>query len=105
VLVPFAAADLDALHALWTDVHVRRYLWDDEVISRERAASTLEDALASAEADALGHWSLRQSRDGPIIGDCGLRWSGDPPEVELMCCLVRLFWRQGLALEACRAAV
>jgi hypothetical protein len=38
--VPFASEDLDALHALWTDPDVRRYLWDDIVISRERAAET-----------------------------------------------------------------
>ena len=31
-LRPCAPADLDALHALFTDADVRRWLWDDEVI-------------------------------------------------------------------------
>ena len=103
VLVPFAPEDLDALHALWTDEHVRRYLWDDIVISRERAAETLDGALASAADGPVGHWSVRQTVDGPIIGDCGFRYVGE--EVELMYCLLRPFWGQGLALEGCRAAL
>jgi len=48
VLVPFAPEDLDALHALWTDEHVRRYLWDDIVISRERATETFKGARCGA---------------------------------------------------------
>jgi RimJ/RimL family protein N-acetyltransferase len=105
VLVPFAPGDLDALLALWTDPHVRRYLWDDIVISRERAAEALDDALRTAARDSVGHWSVRDSVDGPIIGDCGFRVVDSTGEVELMSCLLPGFWGQGLALEGCRAAL
>ena len=30
------ADDVPALHALWTDPAVRKYLWDDTIITRER---------------------------------------------------------------------
>ena len=103
VLVPFAAEDLDGLHTLWTDEHVRRYLWDDLIISRERAAETLDAALAAAASSSLGHWTLRHAVDGPIVGDCGFRFVDD--EIELLYSLHRSFWGQGLALEACRSAL
>ena len=60
-LRPFGVEDLDALHAIWTDPDVRRYLWDDLIISRERAAETLADAIATAAKDGIGYWTLRRS--------------------------------------------
>jgi len=41
LLEPHAIEPLDAAHALWTEAEVRRYLWDDEIITRERAAEPL----------------------------------------------------------------
>ena len=32
ILRPWSLDDIDALHQIWTDPQVRRYLWDDEVI-------------------------------------------------------------------------
>jgi ribosomal-protein-alanine N-acetyltransferase len=105
VLVPFAPDDLESLYALWTDPHVRRYLWDDIVISRERAADTLDAALAAFTTEGLGHWTTRQSLDGPVIGECGFRLVEGTSQVELMCSLLPARWGQGLALEGCRAAI
>ncbi|HEX2728483.1 MAG TPA: GNAT family N-acetyltransferase, partial [Rubrobacteraceae bacterium] len=36
-LRPLVPNDLDAVHRLWTEPEVRKYLWDDEIISREKA--------------------------------------------------------------------
>jgi ribosomal-protein-alanine N-acetyltransferase len=99
-LQPFAAEDLDALHALWTDPHVRRYLWDDIVISRERTAETL-----AATLDGIGYWTLRQEPGGPAIGDCGFQLMDGSGEIELFYCLLPRFWGMGLAYEACQAAL
>lgn len=104
-LVPFAAEDLDALHALWIDADVRRYLWDDIVITRERAARELDGALATTASDGIGYWTVRESKNASIIGDCGFRFIDDSRELELMCCLLPAFWGRGLAFEACQAAL
>jgi RimJ/RimL family protein N-acetyltransferase len=32
-LRPFTYADVDVLHAQWTDPDVRRYLWDGRVVA------------------------------------------------------------------------
>ena len=99
-LQPFAAEDLDALHALWTDPRVRRFLWDDIVISRERAAETLAAAL-----DGIGYWTLRFEPDGPVIGDCGFQPMDGSGEIELFYSLLPAYWGKGLAYEACREAL
>jgi RimJ/RimL family protein N-acetyltransferase len=44
-LEPWRPEDLDALHALWIDADVRRYLWDGEVMSRERAEATVRAGI------------------------------------------------------------
>jgi Acetyltransferase (GNAT) domain len=95
VLEPFAAEDLDALHALWTGPDVRRYLWDGVIVTRDRASVEIQNALAAARSHELGYWTLRHSPAGAVIGDTGFRFLGptfagptflaNGREIELMC--------------------
>ena len=97
-LVPYSEADIDALHAVWIDPDVRRYLWDDIVISRERAAEMVRD-----EISGIGHWTVRTTLQGPVIGECGFRSYDDG--IELFYSLARPHWGQGLAYEGSQAAL
>jgi hypothetical protein len=45
-LEPFAIKDLALLHTTFTDPSVRKYLWDDEVISLEQTADIKWDPLS-----------------------------------------------------------
>lgn len=56
---PFTLADVDALHHLWTDPDVRRYLWDDKIISRETAEEVVRASLVSFQEHRFGFWTLR----------------------------------------------
>jgi ribosomal-protein-alanine N-acetyltransferase len=110
-LRPCEAGDLEALHALWTEPAVRRYLWDDVVIPRETAAEVLRASHDSFARHGFGLWTL-WPRVGAerLIGFCGLRHfgdprEGDPPEVELLYGLEPAQWHQGLATEAARAVL
>ncbi|HTX34035.1 MAG TPA: GNAT family N-acetyltransferase [Bryobacteraceae bacterium] len=105
VLQPFAPEDLDALQALWTDPDVRRYLWDDQVVSRSRAAEVLAGALTGAGRHGIGYWTIRQALAGEVIGDVGFQFIPQTADVELMCCLRPQFWSLGLAAEAAGAAL
>ena len=98
LLIPFDREHVPFLHRLWTDPEVRRYLWDDRIISVDEAAEVVEASLQGP-----GMWVLR--RDGEDIGFCGLRSIGDsddPPQVEILYALLPAHWRQGLATEASR---
>lgn len=58
LLRPADASDIDVLWRLWTDPEVRRYLWDDRLITREEAAATLAKCSRVNER-GLGMWVLR----------------------------------------------
>ena len=103
-LDPVREPDLESLHALWTEPSVRRYLWDDVIIPREKAEETLRKSLASFARDGFGLWALRLIGDQDLIGFAGLRRIAELPlEVELLYGLHPRFWGRGLATEAAAA--
>jgi ribosomal-protein-alanine N-acetyltransferase len=108
VLRPWLRDDVDALHALWTAPEVRRYLWDDIVISREIAEEIVESHLKTLDELKIGYWALHipcrvSTSEASIAGFCGFRPIGT--EIELMYGLRREHWGKGLATEACTAAL
>jgi RimJ/RimL family protein N-acetyltransferase len=100
-LTPLGPADLEPVHALWTDGDVRRYLFDGEVISREKTAELLAASAENFARHQYGLWGLRTSGGpGDLAGFCGLRPSEEIPPIELLYALDPRHWRQGLATEA-----
>ena len=102
-LRPFIADDLDAIYRIWIDPEVRRYLWDAEVISRERAASIVEASRASFETDGLGLWAVFPRGEDALIGFGGFWFFHDPPELQLLYGIAPAHWGKGLATEVARA--
>lgn len=104
VLRPFTNADLDAVHALWTDADMRRYLCDDTIVSREQSQEWLEGSTAGFAQRRFGLWGTHDAASNALIGFCGCRdWpSGEP---ELMYGLSRPWWGRGLATEAATAVL
>jgi ribosomal-protein-alanine N-acetyltransferase len=98
-LRPWTLEDIDELHALWTRPEVRRYLWDDVAITRERAEAAVCAFIAQQEGEGLGGWLLLDSETGGLTGFAALvrREPGDP---ELMFGLAPEWWGRGLATEA-----
>jgi ribosomal-protein-alanine N-acetyltransferase len=104
-LRPFAHADVDPLHAHWTEPEVRRYLWDGVVIPRETAAAIVDESIASFAARRFGMWMLRAKDDGRAVGFSGLRPIPERTDVELYYGLTRAAWGRGFATEAARAVL
>lgn len=102
-LRPFTLADVDELHRLWTEPGVRQYLWDDEVIPRERVESIIDTSLASFEAHGFGLWAVLPVAEEALIGFCGFWYFHDPPRLELLYGIAPAYWNKGLATEAARA--
>lgn len=99
-LEPFSDHDLTYLHGLWTDPTVRRYLWDDEIISRALVAEIIADSGRRFAATGCGYWTLFRRRHGDPVGFAGLRPYGEDDDIELLYGLAPRFWGQGLATEA-----
>lgn len=103
-LRPFTNADLDAVHALWTDADMRRYLCDNQIVPRALSQEWLEASTREFATRRFGLWGLYEHPDPTLIGFCGCRaWpTGEP---ELMYGLLKPWWGRGLAMEAATAVL
>ena len=105
-LRPLAPEDLDAIHRIWTDPGVRRYLWDGEEIPREKTRNMLVHSLESFEQHGFGLWAVTDRRSGALIGFCGFWPFGeDGREAELLYGLETPYWGGGLATEAVETVI
>ena len=105
MLRPFRLDDVDALHRLWTEPEVRQYLWDGEVIGRERVESLINTSLTSFHDHGFGLWAILPRNVESLIGFCGFWFFHEPPKLELLYGLSRAHWHKGLATEAAKAMI
>lgn len=103
VLRPVAPDDLDALHALFVDPEVRRFLWDDEVVAR----AVTEDVIARSQSQfrdqGHGLWLARLAQTSDPAGFAGFWYFHEPPQLELLYGLAPTQWGRGLATEIAAA--
>jgi ribosomal-protein-alanine N-acetyltransferase len=104
-LRPCSAADVDALHALWTDPQVRRFLWDDVVIDRATAADRVASSEASFAAAGWGLWTIEAPEGGALMGVIGLVEMDPSLGPELVYALHPDHQGRGHATEASRAVL
>lgn len=110
-LVPATLADLDPLWAIWRHPDVRRYLFDDQEVSRERAAEVLDACLAEGP-HGRGLWTIHVESEPTLIGCAGLMpvsvadydWTV-AGLVEPIVALAPAWWGQGHAVRALRTLV
>lgn len=104
-LTPVTMDDVDALHALWTDADVRRFLWDGVAIDRETAHEAVQGALEDWGDHGVGLFTIVLRGEEGIIGFCGVRRFPPDEEWELLYGLLPAYWGNGLAVEAAAATL
>ena len=103
-LRPLAATDVAAVHALWTDPDVRRYLWNNEVVSLDRAREVIRASTRDFATKHYGLWGVHEAATGAFAGFAGCReWPEGGPE--LMYGLAPVWWGRGIATEAAQAVL
>lgn len=107
VLHPLLPADLSSAHTFWCEEDVRRYLWDDVVITERTAEAVLHASAADFAAHGYGLWGVHAARPAgtEMLGFCGLRSEGVGDAPELLFGLTRPAWGRGLAVEASLAVL
>ena len=90
----FTPADLDALHAIYGDAEVMRWV-EGEWGPREATAAALRSHIAS------GEWQAVLDEHGSLIGEVGLEPRGD--ELEIGWTFTRAAWGRGYATQAAAA--
>ncbi len=99
-LEPFVVSDLASFHALSTEPGVRRYLWDDEVITLDRAREALEASDRLWTEKGYGLFAIRVRDAAPLVGYAGLWDMPGHPDGELLYALGTTWWGRGYATEA-----
>lgn len=101
----FAAADLDAYAAMCADADVMRYVGDGVPIDRDAAWRQMALFLGHWSLRGFGMWAIEERAGGRLVGRAGYYQPEGWPGAELGWLLGRAWWGQGLATEACRAAL
>lgn len=103
-LRPSQLSDLTALHALWIEPEVRRFLFDDRQISIEETQSFLQASLASFIDHGYGIWLFFEPEQEQIAGFAGLFHV--PAEMPSLIFGTRpQLWSRGYATEAAAAVL
>jgi [ribosomal protein S5]-alanine N-acetyltransferase len=97
--------DVDCVHAMWTDAAVRRHLWDNVVVPRERAEEMVRAVVASFEASGRGMWLIFEKGSHTPCGFCGFLPPKDDERTELIYGLLPSAWGRGYATESARAVI
>lgn len=100
-LRPIVADDVPALHRFWTNPDIRRYLWDNRIISVEQVRDIVAASQAFFEEAGSGFFAIAlQGRPDELIGFCGHRRFEDGESVELLYGILPEHWGAGLVTEA-----
>ena len=102
---PVEPGTLDAFHGLVQDEHVRRYMMDGQVLSREWSEQRVQESRALFESREVGIWLAHDKTTDELVGFYGFRIAPSFPEPQLLYALRERWTRQGLATEMARVAI
>jgi ribosomal-protein-alanine N-acetyltransferase len=99
----FEPDDLNALHEVYGDPEVTRWIPPYPTLEHTRRALDLH--VAAARAGRPAFWAVVERSSGDLIGDAGLAPLDGGPDLELGYTLGRRWWGRGYATEAASACV
>jgi ribosomal-protein-alanine N-acetyltransferase len=103
-LRPFTAADYDAIHAVYADPDVMRYVGHGAHRTPSETARALRGYADSLATRGYGFVAVVERSSGVVVGDAGLHpLAGRGPDIELGYTLARSAWGRGYGTEAARA--
>lgn len=97
-LRPFVPADGAAMHSIYGDERVMRWVGDGPVRDLHQTQAMLDRYIAHQQAHGFSFWAVVERSTGAVVGDAGLYIRGDA--VELGYTLARRCWGRGYATEA-----
>lgn len=104
-LTPLVKSNSKIFHQININPHIRKYLWDDEIISLDTSQSILEECENRFLKNNWGLWaiSIQDHENNNLIGYCGLWIFFDENQPQLIFALLPEYCRKGYAVEASQA--
>jgi RimJ/RimL family protein N-acetyltransferase len=103
-LRPFTAADHEAIHAVYSDPEVMRYVGHGAHRVMADTTAALRGYADGLAARGYSFVAVVERETGAVIGDAGLYpFAGTGPDLELGYTLARSAWGRGYATELGRA--
>ena len=100
-LRPFAIEDVDALHAFAIDPEIRRALFENQILPRERIVDFIQNNMQSFRERSYGLFAIEiKDQHVGLVGYCGVRNFVDSDQVELRYSILPGYWGEGYASEA-----
>jgi RimJ/RimL family protein N-acetyltransferase len=104
IIRPFTPADFEAIHAVWSNPAVMRPI-PSQAYDREQSWARLTGKLRHQARHGFSKWAVAEQASGTVIGECGVHYLEDGPDIELGYKLARAYWGHGFAAEAARACL
>ena len=104
IIRPFTPADLEAIHAVWSDPTVMAPI-PSQPYDREQSWARLRGKLRHQARHGFSKWAVAEAASGTVIGECGVHYLEDGPDNELGYKIARAYWGHGFAAEAARACL
>jgi [ribosomal protein S5]-alanine N-acetyltransferase len=101
-LRPFAPGDLDAIHPVYSDPEVMRWVGTGPVADRAATERMLAGYAVHQRRHGFSFWAVIERASQTLIGDAGLHRTA-AGEVELGYTLGQEWWGRGYGTEAGRA--
>ena len=102
---PLSREDLELFLSINTNPHVREYLWDDQIISRQLAENLLREIEEQFSKNKWGLWKLMENADHSCAGYAGLWTFFNEEQPQLLYVLLPEYIGQGYATEAARKVI
>ncbi len=67
-LTPFSEEEIGLFHQINTDPFVRRYLWDNKIISQENCQEILEQNQRHFREEGFGLWKVEEYKTAKPVG-------------------------------------
>jgi RimJ/RimL family protein N-acetyltransferase len=108
LLRPFAREDAAAHARIYAKPEVTRFLASGPFLGElaaERSRAALDLFINHWKEHGFGVWAVVDRETGALIGQCGLKYLPESPEVEILYALDTPYWGRGVATEAAAAAL
>lgn len=102
----FTHSDFDTHYRyIASDAQVMQTLLLEKALSINEARLWFERLVKHWDNHQFGVWLLFDKQTTSFVGQCGLRFLANTPQLELTYALARHYWGQGIATEAAKASL